>query len=208
MKYKKRRQRSLLTVLLIALAFFFAGAFPQSIQAKTYRNISAIVPKVSKQVREQIKKHHCKIITTRNLPSGYAGWTESRIRYYRGKNHLRLKISILPQYLHSNVPYHEVGHCVDYLCSSTYISNGRLYVKLKSSGPTFRRIYRKEVGKYRALDWETNEDYVTANTTEFFAQAYAEYTCHPKAFRKMCPKTYAFIKSCNKRVKRGKVMGR
>ena len=208
MKYKKHRQRSLFTILLIALAFFLAGAFPQDIQAKTYRNFGSIVPKVSRQVRAQLKKHHCKIVTTYNVSSGSTGYAEYRVRYYRGKSHLRLKISILPGYLHSIVPYHEVGHCVDYLCSSTYISNRRLYMKLKSSGPTFRRIYRQEAGKYRALDWETNEDYVTANTTEFFAQAYADYTCHPRAFKKMCPKTYSFIKSCNRRVKRGRVMRR
>lgn len=208
MKYKKRRQRSLFTILLIALAFFFAGAFPQSIQAKTYRNFSAIVPKVGKQVRAQIKRHHCKIVTTNNLPSGIAGRAEYRISYYRGRPHLSLKIYVLPDYLYSSATYHEIGHCVDFLCSSTYIRNNTIYIKFKSSGPTFRKIYRQEVGKYRALDWETNEGYVTANTTEFFAQSYAEYTCHPKAFKKMCPKTYAFIKSCNKRVKRGKVIGR
>ncbi len=209
MKEHRPLLRGLSRVLFLFLVLFMVSTLPAASiksQAQTYKNISSICPVANKQVLKQVKKHGGRFITTNNLPYGYSGLTRGSFWITGRKKHLKLIIYIQPEYLGTIVGYHELGHCVDFLCSNIRIVHNQGYVRLKSSSSLFKKIYYYEKDKYHALDNLTSRSYVTSTSMEYFAQAFAEYTMHPAAFRSMCPYSYEYIDRCVKQIQKGKVI--
>lgn len=209
MKKNRLPIKVLSRILFLFLFLFMVSALPAGTiktQAATFKNISAICPLANKKVVKQVKKHGGRFITTNNFPDGAAGLTSARFYIRGGKKHMRLKIYILPESLGTVVSYHELGHCVDFLCSKMRSVHNQVYVKLKSDTSLFKKIYYFEKDKYTPLDDMTSRSYVTSSSMEYFAQSFAEYTMHPAAFRAMCPYTFEYIHKCVKQIKKGNVI--
>ena len=206
MTQKTRARKRLLPVLLLVLALFFAGIIPVSAQAYTTRNIKKIAPRANKAVLKQAKRHGLKIYITDDFSSYYAGYTYGYFWIRNGRKHMKLTMYLRPSYLRTCTPYHELGHCVDFLLSNAYIKHGKFYIKTKSNGKTFKKIYKREKKRYRPLENTVSRSYVTASSFEYFAQAYADYTLYPRRFKAMCPSTYKYMKKCVKKIKKGQVI--
>ena len=109
MKHKEHRRKHLFSILLLAMALFFAAAFPIGAKAKTYRNFGSIFPKANKQVRIQVKKHRGKVVTTNNMDPYYAGLSTARFWVRNGHKHMKLTIYVRPEYLHLFPEYHPMA---------------------------------------------------------------------------------------------------
>lgn len=74
--------------------------------------------------------------------------------------------------------YHELGHFL------AYVSGNR------DKTSEFASIYNSEKTNYPG-----NKSRIS-NASEYFAQAYEDYTKSASALRKACPQTYNYIKAC------------
>ena len=208
MKNQRLPKTHLLKALLFTLALFFTLSFPIGAQARTYKNLRALYPMVNAKVIKQVKRHHCKLVTTDNLPYYLGGLTKGRFWFTGRKKHVKFTMYVRPQYLGTTVAYHELGHCIDFLCSKMYIRYNTGYVRLRSSYPDFKRIYEIEKNNYHSLDRITSRVYTVSTSMEYFAQCFADYTLHPRELYNMCPNTFHYIRKCVKLVKKGKVIPR
>ena len=80
------------------------------------------------------------------------------------------------------VPYHEMGHYVDWKC-------GKI-----SKSDTFQDIYQEEADDY-SLE---NADYSRSEVNEYFASCFAMYYLEPTDLEEACPESYAYISGCIK----------
>ena len=206
MTQKTNAKKRLLPVLLLALTLFFAGMIPMGAQAAVTRNVKKIAPRADKAVLKQVKRHGLKIHLNENFSSYYSGYTYGYFWIKNGKKHMNLTMYLRPSYLKTSTPYHELGHCVDFLLSKAYIKHGRFYIKTKSRSTAFKKIYKADRKRYRPLEYTVSRSYVTANSFEYFAQAYADYTLYPRRFKAMCPSTYKYMKKCVKKIRKGQVI--
>lgn len=76
---------------------------------------------------------------------------------------------------------HELGHFVSCL-------KGKNGSKIDTSSE-FVRIYNTEKNNYVGY----NKGYVTRTSSEFFAEAFRDYTDNPIILKKCCPQTYAYM---------------
>ena len=74
--------------------------------------------------------------------------------------------------------YHEIGHFLAYVSGN------------KDKTSEFSSIYNSEKAEYPG-----NKSRIS-NVSEYFAQAYEDYTKNSSALRKACPQTYNYIKEC------------
>lgn len=79
--------------------------------------------------------------------------------------------------------FHEIGHMLDfkYYPGAIILSKSR----------TFKDIYKEEKSNFRTDHSEL--EYFIADSTEYFAQAFAEYLLKPERLQERCPKTYEYI---------------
>lgn len=84
---------------------------------------------------------------------------------------------ILSEYS-DNFVYHEIGHFLAYVSGN------------KDKTSEFSSIYNSEKAEYPG-----NKSRIS-NVSEYFAQAYEDYTKNSSALRKACPQTYNYIKTC------------
>lgn len=84
---------------------------------------------------------------------------------------------ILSEYS-DNFVYHEIGHFLAYVSGN------------KDKTSEFSSIYNSEKAGYPG-----NKSRIS-NVSEYFAQAYEDYTKNSSALRKACPQTYNYIKTC------------
>ena len=206
MTQKNHGKKRFLPVLLLALALFIAGIIPVGAQASTTTNFAKLCPKADKAVIKQVKRHGGKAHITNDFNSYYSGYTYGYFWIRNGKKHMKLTMYLRPSYLNTCTPYHELGHCVDFLLSNAYIKNGKFYISTKSRSKTFKKIYNKEQKHYRPLENTVSRSYTLANSFEYFAQSYADYTLYPRKFKAMCPATYNYIKKCVKKIRKGQVI--
>jgi hypothetical protein len=82
--------------------------------------------------------------------------------------------------------FHECGHVLD---------DGMTSIGLISSSDVFQEIFEEE--RYN-LVVDYNYSYLTADSAEYFAGAFAEYMTNPERLKTNTPKTYYFIESCLK----------
>ena len=208
MTQKNHTKKRFLPVLLLALALFIAGIIPVGAQASSTRNFRKICPKADKAVIKQVKRHHGIAYITNNFNNYYSGYTYGYYWIRNGRKHMKLTMYLRPSYLNTCTPYHELGHCVDFLLSKTYVKHNRLYINTKSRTKTFKKIFNKEKRRYRPLESTVSRSYTLQNSFEYFAQSFADYTLYPRKFKAMCPATYKYIKKCVKKIRKGQVYPR
>ena len=208
MTQKNHAKKRFLPVLLLALALFIAGIIPVGAQASTTKNFARICPRADKAVIKQVKRHHGIIYITNNFDTYYSGYTYGYYWIRNGKKHMKITMYLRPSYLDTSTPYHELGHCVDFLLSKTHIRNNRLYISTLSRTKAFKKIFNREKRRYQPLDPTVSRSYTLQNSFEYFAQSFADYTLYPGKFRAMCPATYNYMKKCIKKIRKGKVYPR
>ena len=73
--------------------------------------------------------------------------------------------------------YHELGHFVGWLAGNADTSS------------EFTAIYNKEKGALKSANYQ----YLTQNSSEYFAESYKEYVLSPQSLKSARPQTYAFV---------------
>lgn len=80
--------------------------------------------------------------------------------------------------------YHELGHFVGWLAGNLDTSSA------------FVKIYNEEKGAMKSANYQ----YVTQNSSEYFAESYKEYVLSPQELKAARPQTYAYIASAVEKI--------
>ena len=90
------------------------------------------------------------------------------------------KLIVMKEDEYGYIPYHEMGHYVDWKCGDV----SELYI--------FQKIYEEENGDYSYY----NAEYSRSDASEYFASCFAEYYLNPVMLKETCPRTYWCIGKC------------
>lgn len=140
-----------------------ASSSSNTMQTVSTVNVRTIAPKAHANVLKAFENLEFKIEI--NPTVNYSG-------YFSVKAH-----SITLKKNSSDTIYHELGHFVGWLAGNVDTSSA------------FTKIYNAEKGALKSANYQ----YVTQNSSEYFAESYKEYVLSPQNLKATRPQTYEYI---------------
>lgn len=139
-------------------------------QTVTNVNVRTIAPKANANVLKAFESMEFKIEV--NPTVSYSG-------YFNAANH---KITLKKN--SSDTIYHELGHFVGWLAGNVDTSSA------------FVKIYNEEKGALKSANYQ----YVTQNSSEYFAESYKEFVLSPSTLKATRPQTYEYVANAVARI--------
>lgn len=125
-------------------------------------------------VKKLFKDTDCTITEVSYIKDNCAG-----ILYTGHTSYPQIEIVYNARYI-QNVTYHEFGHLLDYGYNNYF----------ESEDDEFMNIYYAERSNFKN---NYNYEYAVSNSTEYFAEAFAEYMKNPQQLKDNTPRTYNYI---------------
>lgn len=152
-----------------------AAASSDEMQTVTSLNVRSMAPKADAVVLNAFENLGFKIEV--NPSAGYSG-------YFSVQAH-----SITLKKSSGDTIYHELGHFVGWLAGNV------------DNSTEFKAIYNNEKGALQSA----NAQYLTQNSSEYFAESYKEYVLSPQNLQSTRPQTYAFVKNAVAKITEARV---
>ena len=95
------------------------------------------------------------------------------------------KLIVMRRMYDNYIPYHEMGHYVDWKLSFIYDCKA-------SATSEFLAVYDTEADSFNL----SNASYARSSSGEYFAQSFAMYILNPEELAEVCPDTFLFLKQC------------
>ena len=132
-------------------------------------------------VKKLFKDTDCTITEVTSIDDVYIPGFGNAAGVFRGgySSYPQIEIVYNARYI-QNVTYHEFGHLLDYGYNTEY----------ESEDDEFMNIYYAERSNFKN---DYNYEYAVSNSTEYFAEAFAEYMKNPQQLKDNTPRTYNYI---------------
>ena len=163
------------TVIAAVTAVVAISAVAVPTQAATYYNPYTLYKKAPKKVVNKFVQSNGTVERVKNIPGNPGRYQGNHSWVYSGALSTsvnRIKVNCKIQH----VTYHELGHALAFMY---WAERNDFSAKFPDETAQWNKIYRKERRKYNF----ENRGYVTATSSEYFAQAFATYCLHKKAMK-------------------------
>ena len=176
------------------LSYTYYGKEGTSLYITHYREEVAIeIPRIGDLGIEEMTPELPDILHKMFLEDGYdivvrpdndyfdSTWGEHTAAFFNPDK----KLIVMRRMYDNYIPYHEMGHYVDWKLSSFYGCKA-------SVTNAFLAIYDAESDSFNL----SNASYARSSPGEFFAQSFAMYILKPEELVEVCPDTFLFLEQC------------
>lgn len=144
-------------------------------------DIAQVTPELPLCLHEMFKEDGYDIVTRPDNDYFSSDWGENTNAFFDADT----KLIVMRRMYDNYIPYHELGHYVDWKLISIYGSK-------PSVTEDFQAIYDEESDSFNLQ----NASYARSAPGEYFAQSFAMYILRPEDLAATCPDTYSFIDQC------------